>query len=322
MNPEISVILPVYNGGSMVKEAIESVLKQDFDNFEFLICDDCSTDESHQSILTLTKGYPNVKCFKNQTNKGLFKTLNFLITNTTACLIHLWSQDDIMRPQCLAETVKFHQEHPELAMSYSGRDYINERGELFELYQKDGTPAVIDSALYAKISVYWGCIAGNIANVTLSKHALDQCGLFDESMRVSGDYEMWTRLAKHAPIGFINKPLILLRRHSGQLSRSLTSIYFSIKEDIPVILDTLSMVAPQDKKKATTAWKWRTHVMYFNEILFLIYNRKFDLALKCLKLVSAQTNIFLLSIRWTIIRIFRILKKDRWFYNSVLNTLN
>jgi hypothetical protein len=207
-------------------------------------------------------------------------------------------------------------------MSYSGRDYINEKGELFELYQKDGTPAVIDSALYAKISVYWGCIAGNIANVTLSKHALDQCGLFDESMRVSGDYEMWTRLAKHAPIGFINKPLILLRRHSGQLSRSLTSIYYSIKEDIPVILDTLSMIAPQDKKKATTAWKWRTHVMYFNEILFLIYNRKFDLALKCLKLVSAQTNIFLLSIRWTIIRIFRIFKKDRWFYNSVLNTLN
>ena len=69
-------------------------------------------------------------------------------------------------------------------------------------------------------------------------------------MAVSGDFDFWTRLAAVSSIGRNKDNLIYLRRHAGQLSRSFKSVYLRIKEDIPIHLQILHLLAKNDKKKA------------------------------------------------------------------------
>ena len=138
----ISIILPVYNGGSFLKLSIESVLNQNFKNFEFFIIDDCSNDGSREYLDELKD--KRIVYFKNSTNKGLFFNLNFLIEKSTTNLIKLWAQDDIMYPNCLLTIIDFHKQHPDLSFSYSKYTIIDEFGNLIPDSLIDNTPAVVD----------------------------------------------------------------------------------------------------------------------------------------------------------------------------------
>ena len=216
--PMISVVLPVYNGGGYLKQSLESVLNQNFSEFELLIIDDCSTDGSLAYLQSIQD--PRVSLFKNEDNRGLFFNLNFLISQSQSPLIKLWAQDDIMYPQCLNSFVAFHKQYPGIGFSYSGRDMIDEAGVIKENNVVDNTPTIISTALHAKIAYYTGSIAGNIANVCINKKALDKVGLFNEGMKISADFDMWVRLAKEHKTGFIREKLIQLRDHDKQLSRN------------------------------------------------------------------------------------------------------
>src|SRR4051812_47939904 len=97
--PQISVILPVYNGGAYLVQSVQSVLSQEMTDFELLIVDDCSSDGSLGYLQSIDD--KRVRLYNNETNKGLFYNLNFLINKSHSPLIKLWSQDDIMYPNCL-----------------------------------------------------------------------------------------------------------------------------------------------------------------------------------------------------------------------------
>src|SRR5688500_9321812 len=101
---EIAVVLPVYNGLEFLQENIKSVLNQQYKDFSFLICDDCSTDGSWDYLNSLNDS--RITLYRNKQNKGLFPTLNFLCRQVESKLIKIWSQDDVMNPDCLEETVK------------------------------------------------------------------------------------------------------------------------------------------------------------------------------------------------------------------------
>src|SRR6476660_5448744 len=101
--PVISIILPVYNGGAYLVQSVESVLKQSLKNFELLILDDCSSDGSWEYINDIKAS--RISVYKNETNKGLFYNINFLIKKSKTPLIKLWAQDDVMYPYCLENFV-------------------------------------------------------------------------------------------------------------------------------------------------------------------------------------------------------------------------
>ncbi len=231
MNTMISVILPVYNGMPYLKFSVESVLNQNFTGFEFIILDDCSTDGSYEYLQGIKD--PRIRLLRNEKNKGLFPNLNLLIRESRSPLIKIWSQDDIMYPECLHEFIIFHNQH-EVCFSYSGYDKIDENGILIAKMPDDKTPRLISTSLHSRIAYFTGSIAGNIANVCLNRKAINEVGLFDETMKISGDFFMWVKLAENNQTGFINKPLIKLRDHAGQLSRKESYYKFHIIEDLVV----------------------------------------------------------------------------------------
>lgn len=98
MNKDISVVMPVFNNEELVKESIKSVLNQSFENFEFLIIDDGSTDKTY-SVLKEYESDNRVKLYKNNKNIGLTKSLNKLIEISRGAYIFRQDSDDISFPE-------------------------------------------------------------------------------------------------------------------------------------------------------------------------------------------------------------------------------
>lgn len=300
----ISIILPVYNGMEYLSESVESVLNQSYKEFEFLIIDDCSTDASFEYITSLSDH--RIKIFKNERNRGLFYNLNFLINQSQCPLIKLWSQDDVMYPDCIEKIVAFHLQYPQIGFSYSGRHYIDENGKLSISKTIDETPAFISTELHTRISFYTGSIAGNIANVTLTRFALNKVGLFNESMKISGDFDMWVRIAEFYPVGFLRDPLIQLRNHSGQLSRQEQYYILHLEEDTIVYRHLLNYAPESSKIGLKKMLRNRKLLFYYTLMLKALFKGHLKTAYRFYKGLSAFENIFTLS---RLFILYRILKK-------------
>ena len=300
--PLISIILPVYNGIKYLSESVDSILKQDFTDFEFLVLDDCSTDGSWEWLQSMTD--ERISLFRNEQNQGLFYNLNYLIQKSRGCIIKLWSQDDVLYPNCIGAVVAFHGLHPEIGFSYTGRDYIDATGNNLNIHQRDDTPEIVSSILHARIAFFTGSIAGNIANVALNKSALDKVGLFNEQMKISGDFEMWVRLAKDYPVGFINKSLVQLRNHEGQLSGQKKYFIYHLKEDIQVYHILLSYVNEIQKREGWKLLRNRKLLFYYTLMLKEFIHGRFKTGWAFLTRLHQFDNVILLTFYYVKNRIF------------------
>jgi len=106
MNKKISVLTSVYNDEENIGNAIESILNQEYENFEFLIMDDCSTDETRNICNKYSKKDKRIKIFRNSKNLGLTKSLNILIKNSSGFFVARQDSDDISYDKRLATQYK------------------------------------------------------------------------------------------------------------------------------------------------------------------------------------------------------------------------
>lgn len=311
--PHISVVLPVYTGMAYLQQSVDSVLNQDaadFD-FEFLICDDCSKDNSFEYLKGIND--PRIKLYRNEQNKGLFPTLNFLIKEASADLVHLWAQDDIMLINCLKETLQFHKDFPEVKFSFSRLQGIDGDGNL--LKRPDTFKNRILSVQgHAISSLLYGSISGNIANVCIVKEACENIGYFDASMIYVGDFKMWCMLSKTVPVGMNGKVLVHVRQHTGQLSRNLDASFYRMKENYEVYQCFLNTLNPELRPFLKHTIKWKIYTTYFNQYIFILKEKRFDLAREYLKHLKVYGSITSLAFRWFVIRVLRVFKLEQGFY--------
>ena len=289
----ISIILPTYNGIKYINKSVSSVLEQEFTDFEFLIIDDCSTDGSWEYLQNLQD--KRITLYRNEKNKGLFYNLNFLIKRSNSPIIKIWSQDDVMYPDCIKEVVAFHQQHAEIGFSYSERDYIDADNVILDVRKQDDTPEIVSPELHSKIAFITGSIAGNIANVAINKSILDEVGFFNESMKISGDFEMWVRLAKNYPVGFIKKPLVQLRNHKEQLSGQEKYFIYHLKEDIQAYKILFGYITPGEEAEGKIMLRNTKLVFYYTLMLKAFFKGRFTTAYHFCKLLSSFDNILLLT---------------------------
>ncbi len=303
---DISVILPVFNGGSYLIKSVESVLSQADANFEFLILDDCSTDGSREYLKNIKNDYTFI--YYNDVNKGLFFNLNYLIQKSKGKLIKLWAQDDIMYQYCLHEFISFHDQNIDIGFSYSDRDIIDENGIVKIETRMDDTPKIISSELHAKIAFFTGSIAGNIANVCISKDALLAVGRFREDMKISADFDMWVRLAKDYKTGFIKQKLIKLRDHKNQLSRNEAFYICHVREDREVYNYLFSYVNPVLKKEGKKMLRQQKLVFYYTLMLKALLKARISIAFQFYKELIKFDNFFILSYYFFKTKFFKIRK--------------
>ncbi|MCB9046914.1 MAG: glycosyltransferase [Chitinophagales bacterium] len=297
--PGISVILPVYNGLPYLKESVESVLAQTYNDFELLVLDDCSADGSWEYLESISD--PRLKLSRNDVNKGLFYNLNFMSKKAEAPLVKLWSQDDYMVPEALGKIVAFHKEHPGLGMSYTAVKIIDENSTVVKEAKEDITPTIVDQETHARIAFRWGSIAGNIANVTIAKEAYNNVGYFDEGMKICGDFDMWVRIGEFYNIGFMNEPIVYLRSHSGQLSRQEVYYIKHVVEDIIVYKKLFAYIPPQLRSEGLRDMRESKLVFYYTLMMNALKKSGVKLAYQFWKEISKFDNPFILT--WYFVKV-------------------
>ena|GEM_PF-1260223 len=214
----VSVILPVFNGEQYLAECICSVLDQEFEEFELLVSDDGSTDQSRRVIQSFSD--PRIRLMNRRQNRGLFANLNSLLRATRFPLVHILGQDDMLTSDCLAREVDFFAEHPSAGMTYCKYIEIGEQGEEIARTRLRDLPEIVEPRLSLQLFYYYGCMPGNISTVCVRRQCFEEVGLFDESFRAAGDYEMWVRICQQRDLGIVHRYLVRLRSHRRQLSRS------------------------------------------------------------------------------------------------------
>jgi glycosyltransferase involved in cell wall biosynthesis len=291
-------------------------LKQSYTNYEFLILDDCSTDESWHYLDSIKN--KNVTLYRNEKNKGLFYNLNFLIKESKGSLIKLWAQDDIMYPHCLESFVLFFEQYPQVGFAYSGIHNIDEAGNIKQQDYTDTTPQIISTELHARIAFFTGSIAGNIANVCINRTALQKVGLFNEQMKISADFDMWVRLAKDHDTGFIAEILVQLRDHTGQLSRNESLYIHHVREDLQVYGYLNSYVSKELKDEGKKIMRNHKLVFYYTLMVKSFFKGNITMAFSFFKELNHYDNFLKLSSAFLRIK---ITKSANSIFNKKLKSI-
>ncbi len=294
--PSISVILPVYNGEKYLRASIESVLDQDYEDFELIIWNDHASDGSAEIIASYQD--QRVRSYMSPSNQGLFKTLNLSIGKSKGDWIRIWSQDDVMKPHCLKTELAFHELMPNLGMGYCAYDLIDDKGVVIRPAPTDLTPEAISPDLAALIMFYHGSITANIANVMLKRAVLNHVGLFREDMKIAGDFEMWVRISTHYPIGFVHEPLIYLRSHSEQFSQQRNSYVTCIGEERPIYESLLKRLPSTDVAYAREYDRRTRHLQYVHHMIYCLLRGWFRPAARAYREISRIGHPLLLLAWW------------------------
>lgn len=212
-NQKVSVIIPVYNGERYIVQAIESVLSQTYENFEVIIVNDGSMDNSYEKIEPFLK-QRNIK-YIEQKNKGVAAARNTAIKNSSGELIAFLDQDDLWLPEKLEIQVDYLRRHSEVGLVHSNISYINECPDIAETPQN--WPTNIHGMCFKDLFVK-NCIA--VLTVVVNRTCLDFVGPLNESIPRSDDYELWLRVSRRFPIGHVGTALAIYRIHESNTSRS------------------------------------------------------------------------------------------------------
>lgn len=209
-NPLVTVIIPTYNRGWILKEAIDSVLSQDFEDFELIVVDDGSTDNT-QDILD---GYARDIIALRQDNRGVSAARNAGIASASGQLIAFLDSDDLWLPGKLSRQVDFFKSNPDVMICQTEELWIRngKRVNPKKRHKKF-------SGMIFKHSLPL-CIVSPSA-VVLKRSLLDKTGVFDESFPACEDYDLWLRISCKYPVFLIDTPLIIKRGgHEDQLSKT------------------------------------------------------------------------------------------------------
>lgn len=294
--PTVSVILSVYNGERYLNESIDSVLNQQFGDFEFLIYDAGSTDNT--AAIVESKKDTRIKFLRSTENQGLSLILNKLIATAKGKYIRLWSCDDIMKPHCLATEINFYKHNPELGFCYSNCDTIDERGRFIPPTEIDETPTIISPQLATQLMFYWGCLPASISAAMINKEVLEKTGGFDTSLFPSTDFDLWVRIAEKYSIGFIKQPLIILRYHRAQLSKSKKITLVIMKENRQIYERLLKRMPAELISYAREYHRRYVYVQYFHNLVSNFLRGHKDTALKIFAELRKYDRVLIIFWFW------------------------
>ncbi|MCT6850823.1 MAG: glycosyltransferase [Staphylococcus epidermidis] len=207
----ISVIMSTYNRGKKISKSVESILNQTIKDFELIVCDDCSTDDTYTALEKMARYDSRIKLIKNKQNMGLQKSLNKCLEISQGNYIARMDDDDFSYPNRFEIQLKFLEKHPEY--SFVGSD-VNEVFDDYSLVTKlPERPTKID---LIKRNTYVH------PSIMIRADIMKKVGGYSEDinhLRVE-DYELWLRLYSYGYEGAnIKEPLV-------QYSKSFTNTKF------------------------------------------------------------------------------------------------
>jgi glycosyltransferase involved in cell wall biosynthesis len=191
----VDIIIPAYNPGTFLDEAIQSALSQTHDNINIIVVDDNSSED----VESIVKKYSNIKYIRNEKNLGPAASRNVGIKSSDAPYVSLLDADDIWYNHKLELSLDSFNKNPEIGMTCGNYHVLLNRRRLSKPFYSRPIKITWEKMMRQNF------IASG--STTIKRDVLESIGLFDEELWISEDYDCWIKISENYPIHYIHRPL-------------------------------------------------------------------------------------------------------------------
>ncbi len=230
--PAISIIVPSYRHASYLRERMDSLLAQSHTDWEMLMIDDCSPDDS-AAVLRDYAGDPRVTLRVHERNRGLNVTINEGLDWARGEYVHIAESDDTVADTLLERLAALLAGRPETGIAHAGLDVIDAEGKHLWPYRdrlpadvrahlsRDYTSAGLDEFRRLVVGVNH---IGNCSGVLFRRACYERFGGRDRRFRQTADWHMWMRYCLGWDVAYIAEPLVRWRRHKASVRREISRL--------------------------------------------------------------------------------------------------
>lgn len=201
-NPTVSIIIPTYNRAHLVGRAIQSVLNQTYQDFEIIVVDDGSVDNTEEIVGEFQRRDKRVKYLKHKVNKGGSAARNTGIKASRGEYIAFLDSDDEWLPRKLQLQMEVFQKSPSrVGAVYTAYVYVKDSGKEINEHKisKNGN---------IHLALLQGNIVGTTSTLLIKRSCFEKVGLFDERLKSCQDWDMWLRISSMYDFEGLSRPLV------------------------------------------------------------------------------------------------------------------
>lgn len=213
--PKLSVLMPIYNASHFLGHAIESILSQTYPDFELIVINDGSTDNSLEILCHFTD--PRILIIDNPVNSGIVSSLNSGFAAASGAFIARMDADDYSLPNRFKTQLQFMELQPDIGVCGTQYRIIGEVTTEAQVTRLPTRPDILACSLLLR-----SCLAH--PSVMMRRNILDQLEgpLYESSYKHAEDYRLWARLSDITRMANLKEVHLLYRHHEGQITRTMT----------------------------------------------------------------------------------------------------
>lgn len=301
MKDLISICIPTYNGEKYLKECLDTVLSQSYENIEIIIVDDCSIDKTISIVEEYIQKDSRIKLDKNQSNLGLVANWNKCLELANGEWIKFVFQDDLIEPDCLSllqdavamnsivvcdRNFIFDNSVSETTKTYYSKDLLS----LKKLFNKSETTILTNQQVSELASNHLALnFIGEPTAVMFRKSVISDFGVFNLDLSQICDFEYWLRIATAKGLVYFPKTLVSFRVHAN--SASASNVISTVKFK-PRYIDTLLLAHEMLFSKSFKTYREITQEQYSFKLKMYIRSKMFEAKLAFEKDLSISRDYF------------------------------
>ncbi len=225
--PHVSVVIPTFNRSAFLRQAITSVLAQTYSDFELVVSDNASTDDTPAMVTGWLDG--RIRYFRNERNLGMAPNWNASMRHARGGYVALLEDDNWWHPEYLARTVDTLDQHSDIAFVHTAVHLTNAQGKVMQVLQRwksdriCGTRAELVDLMRGN-KIY-------LSTVLARRSVIESLGLFDETILFTPDWDMWLRIYTRYDGAYVADPLVYYRQHEANFTRQFLAQPSALFED-------------------------------------------------------------------------------------------
>lgn len=226
---KICVCIPVYNGAQYIGTTIESVLNQSYKEFELLIVDNHSTDQTVEVVKQFQD--PRIRLVQNDRNYGMFENWNICLRTARGKYIQMLCADDFLETDCLKKKVSILEKNPDAVLVFSASNVVDAQGKILMRRRPFHGDFICDGKRMAKRSFRSGNVYGEPSNVLFCRKTSRQTGEFNHRLFYTSDWDYWLRLSMEGKVAYMDEYLTNFRVSGSSATSNIIGQIRKLKKD-------------------------------------------------------------------------------------------
>jgi len=277
--PKVSICIPTYNYGQFIAETIESVLAQTYADYELIVVDNCSSDDTRSIVAAYVAKDERIRYFCNESNLGMVGNWNRCLTYVRGEYVKILCSDDLLAPSCIERSMEFFDKHPSVSLVTCIRQIVDKELKPMTVVAYAESSGIERGSDVIRRCFFEGNLIGEPTAVMFRRK--DAVRGFDSRFKQLIDLEMWLHLLEKGDLAFIAEVLCSFRQHEEQGTKS------SIREFTVIDDELLLREAYLGKSYIGDSWinllRWKFH------LALIIWNhRKYGADSATVKMKLAQ----------------------------------